>query len=111
ASVYRLRRATGRRGVRLLALAAVVGLSVVATATAANAVLPVPAPATLVSTNPADHTPHARNGEVRAFAEIGDLVYVGGTFTEVRAASASTWQAMPYLFAYHRDTGALATAF
>lgn len=111
APMYRPRRATGRRGIRLLALVAVVGLSVVATATAANAVLPVPAPATLVSTNPADHTPHARNGEARAFAEIGDLVYVGGTFTEVRAASASTWQAKPYLFAYHRDTGALATAF
>lgn len=99
-------------GARTLLLTVIAGVAILATASAAGAaVLPVPAPATLVSADPADQTPNARNGEARAFAEIGDLVYVGGTFTEVRAASASAWQAMPYLFAYRRDTGALVTAF
>lgn len=93
-------------------MTAVAGLTVAATAVAAGAaVLPTPATATLVSADPADQTPNARDGEARAFAEIGDLVYVGGTFTEVRAASASTWTAAPYLFAYRRDSGALVTAF
>lgn len=105
-------RRPGRRSVRTILLAAVAGLSTLAMATAAGAaVVPVPAPATLVSANPADQTPNARNGEARAFAEIGDMVYVGGTFTEIRTASATTWGSRPYLFAYHRDTGAISTTF
>jgi hypothetical protein len=93
-------------------VAAVSSLALVLSASAATAaVVPVPGPATLVSTNPADHTPHARNGETRAFAEIGPVVYVGGTFTEVRPVSSTTWQARPYLFAYQRSTGALLTGF
>ncbi|WFE27044.1 hypothetical protein O7623_27935 [Solwaraspora sp. WMMD791] len=73
--------------------------------------MPVPGSASLVSTNPADHTPHARNGEVRAFAEIGGVIFVGGTFTEVRPVSSATWEARPYLFAYQRSTGALVAGF
>ncbi|MDG4767508.1 hypothetical protein O7632_25960 [Solwaraspora sp. WMMD406] len=75
------------------------------------AVVPVPGPATVVSANPADHTPNARNGETRAFAEIGNVIYVGGTFTDVRPAGATTWQARPYLFAYERTTGAIVAGF
>lgn len=106
------RRSGGRRGLRVILLAALAVLSTLVMVTAAGAaVVPVPVSATLVSADPADQTPNARNGEARAFAEIGDTVYVGGTFTEARNASATTWGSRPYLFAYHRDTGALSTTF
>ncbi|WP_245736598.1 hypothetical protein [Micromonospora pattaloongensis] len=82
-----------------------------AAGTASAAVVPAPAPARLVSTNPADQTPHAKDGEVRAFAEIGNVVYVGGTFTQVKEASATTWTPRSFLFGYDRTTGALATSF
>jgi hypothetical protein len=87
-------------------------LAVTIVAGAASAVVvPTPAAATLVSANPADQTPHAKDGEVRAFAQIGNVVYVGGSFTQVKAASATTWGARNYLFAYDRTTGALSTTF
>ncbi|WP_092375586.1 hypothetical protein [Micromonospora phaseoli] len=75
------------------------------------AVVPVPEPATLVTANPADHTPHARDGEVRAFAQVGGRVFVGGSFTQIRQTVSAPWVSRHYLFAYDRSTGALATAF
>lgn len=93
-------------------VAAFSSVALVLSATAATAaVVPVPGSATLVSTNPADHTPHARNGEARGFAEIGGVIFVGGTFTEVKPAGSPDWEARPYLFAYQRSTGALVTGF
>ncbi|MFY1701578.1 MULTISPECIES: hypothetical protein [Micromonospora] len=93
-------------------LAVVVGLTVLtAPAAASAAVVPAPAPATLVSANPADHTPHARDGETRAFAQVGDMVYVGGSFTQIRLTATATWTTQRYLFAYHRGTGAISTTF
>ncbi|MGC5053119.1 hypothetical protein ACLQ2S_16885 [Micromonospora sp. DT48] len=82
----------------------------VPTATSA-AVVPAPEPATLVSTNPVDQTPHARDGEARAFAEIGNTVFVGGTFTQIRQTASSAWTSRSYLFAYDRTTGTISTTF
>jgi hypothetical protein len=78
----------------------------------ADAVL-VPAPVSghVVAADPSDVTPHAMDGEVRAFAQIGETVYVGGSFTQVRTAAVATWIDRPYLFAYDRGTGALRSAF
>jgi beta-propeller uncharacterized protein DUF5122 len=73
---------------------------------------PVPPKAgTLASTDPSDLTPNAKDGEARAFAQIGSTVYVGGTFTQVRNAGATAWTAQPYLFAYDDSTGALSATF
>jgi hypothetical protein len=110
---------SGRSTVRIrrFALAATAG---VALAVGAGLLAPVPALAvtvpptgtgTLVSADPADNTPHAQNGEVRAFAQIGDTVYAGGTFTGEKAAGATSWTARGYLFAYNRTSGALLTGF
>ncbi|GAB7051344.1 hypothetical protein JCM9534A_64700 [Catenuloplanes indicus JCM 9534] len=90
-------------------VAGTAGLASPGAATAA--VVPPPAPGRVVSANPDDRTPHARNGEVRAFAQIGDAVYVGGTFTQLRTAANATWISRSYLFAYDRTTGALHTTF
>ncbi|HET9517959.1 MAG TPA: delta-60 repeat domain-containing protein, partial [Actinoplanes sp.] len=97
---------------RKLAVVAVpaVLLTGLVTAPAQAAGLP-PVTSRLVTANPADNTPHALNGAVHAFAEIGDTVYVGGSFTSIRTAASSTAVARSYLFAYSRSTGALVNTF
>ena len=56
----------------------------------------------VVSANPADTTPHVLNGTVRAIAEVGGIVYVGGTFTTVKnAPSTAPQQTRRYLFAFN----------
>ncbi|MFI7661705.1 hypothetical protein ACIBTW_22760 [Micromonospora parva] len=85
------------------------GLGVPTTASAA--VVPAPTTATLVSSNPADATPHARDGETRAFAQVGNTVFVGGSFTQLRQTASSAWITQRYLFAYDRTTGTMSTTF
>ncbi|MEH0972144.1 hypothetical protein V6U77_13520 [Micromonospora sp. CPCC 205546] len=75
------------------------------------AVVPAPEPATLVSANPADATPHARDGETRAFAQVGSTVFVGGSFTQIRQTASAAWTTQRYLFAYDRATGTISTSF
>ncbi len=74
---------------------------------------PVPPPVvgTISSTNPADYTPHAQNGDVRAYAQIGDTVFVGGTFTSIKNSGAAAWTARGYLFAYNRTNGQIIPGF
>ncbi|GAA2476691.1 hypothetical protein Ahu01nite_051020 [Winogradskya humida] len=97
---------------RALVPAVVAGLMVGLTAVPASAVyVPPTAAATLVTANPADNTPHAQNGSMRAFAQIGDIVYAGGSFTGVKAAGASSWSAANNLIAYNINTGAIQTGF
>ena len=102
-----------RRGVAPLlagACAAALTLALPGRADAAT-VVPDPVAGRIASANPSDLTPHARDGEVRAFAQIGDVVYVGGSFTQVRTAAVATWIARPYVLAYNRNTGALISTF
>jgi len=96
---------------RLTLLGSVVALGALMATPAFAIVIPTPEVATLVTADPSDITPHARSGEVRAFAEIGDMVYVGGTFTEVRQTSTSPWITRNYLFAYNRETGEISDTF
>ncbi|MGW2626272.1 hypothetical protein [Micromonospora taraxaci] len=96
--------------------AAAVGLVTVAAvltvpSAASAAVVPAPETATLVSTNPADNTPHGRDGESRAFAQVGSRVYVGGSFTQIRQTAATAWVNQSYLFAYDRVSGTISTTF
>ncbi len=95
----------------LLAVAVVATALVAVPGRAEAAVIPEPVAGRVVSANPDNRTPHARSGEVRAFAQIGNTVYVGGTFVEIRTAASATWISRPYLFAYDRTTGAVSTTF
>jgi hypothetical protein len=98
---------------RLAVVAGAVTALVVTLAVAPAQAGPVPpsTAATIANANPANTTPHAQNGEVRAFAQIGNTVYVGGTFTNVKAPGAASWTARRYLFAYDRVTGAINPTF
>ncbi|WP_433539180.1 hypothetical protein ACQPZK_11390 [Micromonospora sp. CA-249363] len=93
-------------------VALAVAAAVLSAPTASSAaVVPVPGTATLVSANPADNTPHARDGETRAFAQVGNTVFVGGSFTQLRQTATSAWVTQRYLFAYDRTTGTMSTTF
>ncbi|GLY94282.1 delta-60 repeat domain-containing protein [Actinoplanes sp. NBRC 103695] len=97
---------------RLLVPAAVTSLVVGLAAAPASAVyVPPPVAATIVSANPVDWTPHFQNGDVRAFAQIGNTVYAGGSFTGVKAPGATAWTTVSRLVAYDASTGALRTGF
>ncbi|MFG1603920.1 hypothetical protein [Actinoplanes sp. NPDC049265] len=97
---------------RLLVPAAVAGLVVGLSAVPASAVyVPPPVAGTIVSADPVDYLPHFQNGDVRAFAQIGNTIYAGGGFTGVKAAGAASWSAASYLVAYDATTGALKTGF
>jgi len=107
------RRLRPRRVTRLLVSTAVLSLTVALTAAApANAVfVPPNVTSTLVTANPADITPHLQNGSMRAFAQIGNTVYAGGSFTGVKNAGATSWSTASYLIAYDVTTGVLKTGF
>jgi hypothetical protein len=106
------RRLRPRLVTRVLVPAAVLSLTVALTAVPASAVfVPPPAPATITSANPVDYTPQAQNGSVRAFTQIGNTVYAGGSFTGIKAAGAATWTPASYLVAYNATTGALKPGF
>ena len=106
------RRLRPRLFTRVLVPAAVLSLTVALTAIPASAVhVPPPAAATIVSANPVDYTPHAQNGSIRAFAQIGDTIYAGGSFTGIKAAGAASWTPASHLVAYDAATGALRGGF
>ncbi|MGH3736805.1 MAG: PKD domain containing protein [Micromonosporaceae bacterium] len=65
----------------------------------------------VVSDDPADFTPHVRNGIVYAMTVIGDTVVVGGDFGTVTEADGSGTLRQPYLFAFHRTTGQIDRSF
>jgi len=67
--------------------------------------------ASVVSDNPAGHTPHALDGAVRAITQVGSTMIAGGTFTSVRSATNRTPIARSYLFAFDAVTGELSTTF
>ncbi|WP_446213881.1 hypothetical protein [Micromonospora sp. IBSANI012] len=87
----------------------VLAVGLLAAPARADGLAPVSMP--LTSANPADNIPHAQNGDVKAFAEIGSTVYVGGSFTSIKAAGDASWTARSYLFAYDRASGALKAGF
>ena len=43
----------------------------------------------VVSADPADHTPHVVDGDVKSIIKIGSKIYVGGSFTQVKEAGSN----------------------
>ncbi|MFI6481472.1 hypothetical protein ACIBH1_26315 [Nonomuraea sp. NPDC050663] len=77
---------------------------------AALAMAPV-AHSRVVSTDPADNTPHVLDGIVNALALVGDTVVVGGSFSEVADASRSRTYPRDNVFAFDLKTGRIKEAF
>lgn len=69
-------------------------------ASAVNAPLP-----SVVSQQPAANTPWVLDGQVNAIANIGNRVFVGGTFTQVKNVGNGNPQTINSLFAYDKTTG------
>lgn len=66
---------------------------------------PVPSPGAMPSAVPASFTPAVDDGEVRAIAEIGSTIVIGGTFTSVDGRKHDR------LAAFNESTGALVAGF
>lgn len=66
---------------------------------------------TVVSANPANWTPHAVDGTVYRIIQIGNRVYMAGSFTKVRNATTTTQLAMARLVAFDATTGRIDTTF
>jgi len=68
--------------------------------------------ASLVSEFASFNTPGVVNGRVQAIAIDGDMVYVGGTFTQIHnPLDEGTVIDQPYLFAYSKSTGLIIESF
>ena len=68
--------------------------------------------AVVVSSNPADWTPHVLDGKVAAIVQVGNKIVAGGQFTQVASAAAPTTAiARSNIFAFDATTGAIDTAF
>jgi hypothetical protein len=76
-----------------------------------GAAVNVPQPA-VVSSNPADWSPHVLDGKVVAIVQVGNKIVAGGQFTRV-ASAAYPATAIPrsHIFAFDATTGAIDTAF
>jgi hypothetical protein len=66
---------------------------------------------TMVNVVPAAWTPNIKNGAVKAMAQVGSKLIVGGTFTSVSPAKSSTTYSRNYIFAIDAATGAIDTGF
>ncbi len=64
----------------------------------------------LVAEQPRLDTPEFKNGIVRSVRQIGNRVFVGGSFTQIQKANGTT-VTQPYLAAYNANTGQLDETF
>ena len=96
---------------RLISVVAVTVVAAAATLTTLTPALSDDAQTKVVSANPVDSTPHALDGTVYAFTEVGTRVFVGGSFTKIKNAGSSTTINQKNLFAFDRSTGKIDTTF
>lgn len=65
----------------------------------------------IVSATPVNTTPHVLDGTVFSIAEVGDFIVLGGSFTQVRAASGGQVLTRNRIVAFNKTTGAISQAF
>lgn len=61
----------------------------------------------VVSSDPADNTPRILDGKVNAIVQIGDKIYAGGVFAQVRSATFGPILDRTNLLAFTAETGAI----
>lgn len=61
----------------------------------------------VVSSDPADNTPRILDGKVNAIVQIGEKIYAGGVFTQVRSATFGPILDRTNLLAFTAETGAI----
>ncbi len=89
------------------AVAALVVTLLVAPAAAAQTV----AQPAIVSDNPSGFTPNVLDGKVNVFAQVGNLIVAGGSFTQVQASSGGATLSRSNLVAFNATTGAISSTF
>ncbi|MGP9031765.1 PKD domain-containing protein [Glutamicibacter mysorens] len=65
----------------------------------------------VVSSTPASTTPHVLDGIVFSVAEVGDMIVLGGSFTQVQAAGGGAVLTRNRLVAFNKNTGAISNSF
>jgi len=65
----------------------------------------------IVSDDPANFTPRVLDGSVKSIQQLGDLILIGGDFTQIQAANGGTILTRRGLAAFNATTGAISTAF
>ena len=100
----------GRTMRRLLIILAVFALTAAGLAGPAAGLQPV-AQDNTVSMNPGSNTPNVLDGEVDSIAQVGQWIVLGGSFTQVQAASGGPVLTRNSIVAFDKDTGAISTTF
>lgn len=67
--------------------------------------------ADIVSADPVSFTPNLVDGDVRSIVQIGDRIFIGGNFTQVKAAGSQTVVNRSRVLAFDASTGAIDEAF
>ncbi|MGI5119144.1 delta-60 repeat domain-containing protein [Marinactinospora thermotolerans] len=96
---------------RTLVTAALSALALTSTALYASPALAGLAHDSVVSERPVAWTPHVLDGSVKAIAQVGDVIVVGGDFTRVMAPNRTGETKRAGLFAFRPGTGELLTEF
>jgi PKD repeat protein len=68
-------------------------------------------PGQIVSTDPVGFTPDLVDGDVRSVVQIGDRIFIGGNFTQVKEASSSTVIDRSRVLAFNATTGKIDDTF
>ncbi|QNE23289.1 PKD domain-containing protein [Kribbella qitaiheensis] len=65
----------------------------------------------VVSDDPANFTPNVLNGSVKAILQVGNMILIGGDFTQIQASTGGTVLTRNNLAAFDATTGAISTTF
>jgi PKD repeat protein len=65
----------------------------------------------LVSDDPANWTPHVLDGSVKSIQQFGDMILIGGVFTQVQSRDGATTYPRKNLAAFNAVTGEVSTSF